>query len=423
MRDRLVRLLYSFIFLLYVPVAIFNMWRQGANNPDYRSRWRERFGYVTLSKHRPYLIHCASVGEFIAAKPLISRLVEENTPIWVTCTTPTASDLIQSTFGEKIEHSYLPTDLPWVMKRFLNRVQPKLIVLMETEVWPNLIANAQKRSTPVALINARMSESSFRGYSKVKGIFAPTWSQLDLCAVQNENYGQRFEALGVLSSHIQVLGNLKFDVFIPPQVEKDIEAHKALLNERQIFIGGSTHQGEEEILLKAFTKLLKTKPKALLILAPRHKERFAEVAELIKTCQLECVTRTSGRPVTNSTQVLLVDCMGELLTWYGVSTIAFIGGSLIERGGHNPLEAMTFGVPLLSGRHVFNFEEVYAQLDQRQAIRWVSDENSLHDTLLGLLTAPETARTIGEQAKSLFALHRGATARTHAALHQCVGKK
>lgn len=421
MQDKFVRLLYSFILFFYLPIALFNMWRQGANNPDYRSRWGERFGFVaSISDGRkPYLIHCASVGEFLAAKPLIAKLVEDGTLVWVTCTTPTASDLIRNTFQQDIVHSYLPTDAAWVMRKFLKRVQPQLIILMETEVWPHLIHLADRNNIPVALINARLSESSFKGYRKLDFLLKNTWRRITLCAVQNEVYGSRFEALGVPLGRIQVLGNLKFDVVIPPQMEKEIAQSKDLFAERQIIIGGSTHEGEEEIILNSFQKLLSAKPNALLILAPRHKERFQQVADMIQSKNLSYVKRSSGLPVNHDTQVLLIDRMGELLLWYGVANIAFIGGSLIERGGHNPLEAMTFGVPLLSGRHVFNFEEVYNQLDQRQAIRWVEDAESLHDTLLGLLTTSETAKKIGEQARSLFALHRGATARTLAALHQC----
>jgi len=402
------------------------MWRQGSQNPDYRSRWRERFGFVKKRKARakapsgrPFLVHCASVGEFLAAKPLLHKLVAGETPVWITCTTPTASKMIQESFGEAVYHTYLPTDLLSSMKRFLDSVDPAVVVLMETEVWPNLVLSAERRRVPVALINARLSEKSFRGYQKLSFFLLPTWQRIALCAVQNERYGSRFETLGVQLNRIQVLGNLKFDISIPSGLATDIEETKSLLSHRQLITAGSTHEGEEALLLSAYKKLSRVRKQALLVIAPRHQERFAEVEKLIEAKGFRYVKRSTGRPIVDTTQVLLVDTMGELLLWYGAAEIAFVGGSLIPRGGHNPIEPMTFGIPIISGRHVFNFEEVYQQLDKQQAVRWVSDEASLHDTLLGLLTTTETAQRIGVQAKSLFALHRGATARTLAALHQC----
>lgn len=419
MRAGCVRWLYTLLFYLMVPIILLSLLWQSRKNPAYRRRWGERFGMVRVAEeNRPTLVHCASVGEFLAAKEFIEQLIDNGTPVWVTCTTPTGSELIQDFLQGRGEHSYLPIDLPGAIRRFLHRVKPQTIVLMETEVWPNLVHAAKNAGIPQALINARMSESSLRGYLRVAWLFKPSWQAFQLCGVQNKVQGERFLQLGVRADALQVTGNLKFDVKIPPAVQRDVSAFKAVLEERPIITAGSTHAGEEEVVLTAFDTLLKKKPNALLILVPRHKERFDEVAQLVKQQGLRMERRSSGRPITAETQVLLADSMGELMVWYGVASVAFVGGSLIERGGHNPLEPMAYGLPILSGPHVFNFTEVYQQLDMHQAVRWVENEESLQLAMFELLTALDEARHIGDQAQQVFARHRGATVRTRLAIQQ-----
>lgn len=428
MRAGYARWVYSFILYFVTPFVLFSLLWQSRNNKAYRSRWAERFGRVQVNHSvyntRPTLVHCSSVGEFLAAKAFIEQLLDAGTPVWVTCTTPTGSELIHSFLKGRGQHSYLPLDLPHAVKRFLTRVNPQTIVLMETEVWPNLVHYSKSAAIPIALINARMSERSQKGYLKLNALFLPSWQALSLCGAQNEVQAERFLTLGVRKEALQVSGNLKFDVQIPGPVRRDVSSFKELLIGRQVLTAGSTHSGEETVILEAFRKVLLCKPNTLLILVPRHKERFDEVAKLIEQTGLTMVRRSSGRPITKDTQVLLADSMGELMVWYGVASVAFVGGSLIERGGHNPLEPMAFGLPIMSGRHVFNFEEIFQQLDKRQAIRWVTDSESFHDTLLGLLSAIATAQRIGAQAQQVFARHRGATSRTHAAVQQLlVGRR
>ncbi|WP_113905944.1 lipid IV(A) 3-deoxy-D-manno-octulosonic acid transferase [Aliidiomarina celeris] len=413
------RLGYSIVWYLALPFALVSLYWQSRKNPAYRRRWRERFGFVTTLAQRPVVIHCASVGEFMAAKPLITAFLKSNTAVHITTNTPTGSALIQSAFPAA-SHSYIPLDTPSFSARFVKRINPRAIVLLETEVWPNLVSCAKRNSIPVCLLNARMSARSAAGYEKARAIFAKTWQQLSYVGAQDAKIAARFEQLGVPAAHIEVAGNLKFDVQVPSATKADVASMQKLLAERQVITAGSTHDGEEVLILDAFEKLLTCKPNALLILVPRHKERFERVANLIEQRGLHMVKRSSGRPILPQTQVLLADSMGEMLLWYGLATVAFIGGSLIERGGHNPLEAMAFGVPITSGRHVFNFEEVFQQLDQLQAVRWLNDAEGMHDTWLGLLTTPETAQRIGAQAQHLFARHRGATARMHSAVQQLI---
>lgn len=424
MRAGYARWVYSVVLYIAVPFVLLSLLWQSRKNSAYRKRWAERFGRAPTPKQtRPTLVHCASVGEFLAAKQFIAGLLEAGTPVWVTCTTPTGSELIREFLNGRGQHTYLPIDLPHALKRFLTRVQPQTVVLMETELWPNLVYYCQQRHIPVALINARMSERSLKGYLKVKALFQPSWQGLSLCGAQNDVQAERFLTLGVRKEALQVNGNLKFDVQIPAVVRRDVNIFKELLAGRQVLTAGSTHSGEESLILEAFSQLLQCKPNTLLILVPRHKERFDEVAKLVEQAGLTMVRRSSGRPITEATQVLLADSMGELMLWYGIASVAFVGGSLIARGGHNPLEPMAFGLPIISGRHVFNFEEVFQQLDQRQAVRWVSNVNNLHDTVLGLLGTLETAQRIGAQAQQLFARHRGATARTQAAVQQLLNER
>ncbi|MCC5856478.1 MAG: lipid IV(A) 3-deoxy-D-manno-octulosonic acid transferase [Idiomarina sp.] len=422
---RLALSVYSACLFVLTPVLFFWLWLQSHKNQAYRQRWDERRARHDMSqlKRHSILVHCASVGEFLAAQPLIEKLVGDGSEVLVTCTTPTGSALIQERLGAKVSHCYLPIDRPTAIKRFLVAMSPRAIILIETEIWPNLIHAAKAQSIPTMLINGRMSERSLRGYQRVWWLFTPIWQSLDYCAAQTEEQAERFAELGVRQEALDVSGNLKFDVQIPPPVRREVEAFKSLFSNRQVITVGSTHEGEEAIVLDAFKQMLQAKPNALLILVPRHQERFEAVAQEVEQRGLSMVRRTSGRPVTSDIQVLLADTMGELLIWYGVATIAFVGGSLIERGGHNPLEPMAFGVPIVSGRHTFNFAEVYRQLDNRQAVRWVQDVSSLHDTWLGLLTTTDTAQRIGAQAQQVFSLHRGATARVCARIHQLVGKE
>lgn len=416
------RAVYSVLWVLILPFVYIYLWWYGRHNQSYRERWRERGAWQSVPDEyrRSLVVHCVSVGEVMAARPLIDMLltVMPQQPVCLTCTTPTGSDLIQSLYGDRVYHCYLPFDTPLSVRRFLWRLKPRAILILETEVWPNLVSQARQRNVPVALLNARLSERSLRGYQRFAWIMRPVWQQLTLVATQNESSAERLQHLGVRHKALQVTGNLKFDVQISTEQKAQIAEFRQLFGERQIITVGSTHEGEESIILDAFAGILKTRPGTLLILVPRHRERFDEVARLITEKNLVIARRSRGEPVTPKTQVLLADTMGELMLWYGVATLATIGGSLIERGGHNPLEAMAFGLPVVSGRHVFNFAEVYQQMDAQQAVRWVDSADSLHDTWLGLLTEPTTAQRIGAQAQQLFARHRGATERTLRAVTQ-----
>ncbi|WP_157981269.1 lipid IV(A) 3-deoxy-D-manno-octulosonic acid transferase [Aliidiomarina sanyensis] len=418
--------LYSALLISFTPLVLFYFWWHGRKNPDYRSRLRERFARqaVPAEARGAIVFHCVSVGEFMAARPLIERFVQEDTgrPIVVTCMTPTGAKLIQETFahviGDRVFQYYMPLDIPSAVKRFYDKLEPRAMVILETELWPNLVLQGRARQVPILLVNGRMSDQSKKGYTRMSWLFEPVWGALNYCGAQSERIADHFRAIGVRDEALEIAGNLKFDVQIPPRIYQEIEQFRELFGTRRVITAGSTHEGEEDIILGAFQDVLQSKPSTLLILVPRHQERFEDVAKKLDEAGVRYVRRSSGRPILPETQVLLADTMGELLIWYGLATVAFVGGSLIERGGHNPLEPMAFGVPVVSGRHVFNFVEVYDQLDQRQAVRWVQDRESLFATLSGLLTTVETAQRLGAQARQIFEQHKGATARTKSRIEQ-----
>lgn len=406
--------LYSGLLYLFTPLILLYFWRQGRRNPAYRARLDERFGKHKIPDRYcgGVVFHCVSVGEFLAARAMIQRFIQRHphTPVIITSMTPTASELIEKTFAARAFHCYLPIDTPTAVSRFLNQAKPLSIVVLETELWPNLVHQCRRRKTPIVLVNGRMSEQSMRGYVRLDWLFKQVWGALDFCGAQTESAAQRFQRIGVPADKVDVVGNLKFDISCSEKLRNEIKDYKALFGERPIITAGSTHEGEEVQLLKAFTSVLKQHPTALFILVPRHQERFQAVAELVEQRGFKYVRRSAGVPVLPTTQVLLADTMGELMLWYGVANVAFVGGSLITRGGHNPLEPLALAVPIVSGTHVFNFQEVYDQLDSLEAVNWVTADDQL-DLVLERLLDDENAQLKTAHAQSLFAQHEGATDR------------
>ena len=350
------RTLYTLLFHLGLPLVAIRLWLRARKAPAYARRIGERFA-LNLPTLQPggIWVHAVSVGESIAAAPMIRELLKRypQLPITVTCMTPTGSERIQALFANepRIQHCYLPYDLPWAAARFLNRVQPKLAVIMETELWPNHIHQCAKRGIPVALANARLSARSAKGYGRFARLTRPMLEEMSLIAVQTETEAERFRQLGARPECVEVTGSIKFDLTIDPQLLVDArelrEQWQALA--RPVWIAASTHEGEDEIVLAAHRQLLGHYPNALLMLVPRHPERFNQVFELCQREGFATVRRSSGEPVTASTQVMLGDTMGELLFLYALADTAFVGGSLVPNGGHNLLEPAALAKPVLSG--------------------------------------------------------------------------
>ncbi len=413
------RLLYTVLFYLSLPGIVARLWWRGRRAPAYRRRIGERFGCFTQEFPSSGIwIHAVSVGEVIAAAPLVRVLRQRHpdTPLIVTTMTPTGSERVQALFGGTVFHVYAPYDVPHCIARFLQRVQPRLLIIIETELWPNTIHACAARNIPIVLANARLSEKSARGYRRFSAITTPMLRALSKVVAQNAEDGARFVQLGLPPQNLVVSGSIKFDIAL----DADLIARAAKTRcewrgeERFIWIAASTHAGEDEIVLQAHRQL-RAAPKlpaqfgrALLILVPRHPERFNDVAALIEKNDFLFARRSTASTIADNTAVLLGDTMGELLFLYGCADSAFVGGSLIARGGHNTLEPAAWGVPILTGPSDFNFREISLLLQRDDALGVVRDADELATALIELAASIELRARRGSAAKNVVAANRGA---------------
>lgn len=413
------RALYTALLTLATPLALVRLGWKGRTNPAYRERIPERLGFIPRLPERPRLwVHAVSVGEVIAAAPLV-RAWRARHPDWavlVTTTTPTGSAQVQRLFGEGVEHLYLPFDLPGAVRRFFARTRPSLGVIMETELWPNLAAEGVRQGIPLVLANARLSERSMRGYARVRALVTDTLACFALIAARGPEDAGRFIALGARPQQVEAFGNLKFDLELAPEVVVRGQQWRTLLGTRRpVWIAASTHPGEEAQVLEAQQKVLAAHPDALLLLAPRHPERVGEVVRLIEAAGLGYVLR-SGLPAhpavwEQAVQVLVIDTLGELMDFYAASDLALVGGSLVVHGGHNPLEPAALGLPVLSGPHVANFAEVYEAMFQAKTALKVEDAQGLGQAIVALMDDADARKTLGESARVWLEAHRGALGR------------
>lgn len=412
------RTLYTALFYLGLPLVAIRLWLRARKAPAYAKRVGERFSFG-LPPLQPggIWVHAVSVGESIAAAPMIRALLARypQLPITVTCMTPTGSERIQAMFANepRIQHCYLPYDLPCAAARFLDRAKPRLAVIMETELWPNHIHQCAKRGIPVALANARLSERSARGYARFARLTRPMLEDMSLLAVQTAAEAERFLSLGARPEAVQVTGSIKFDLTIDPQllVRASELRQQWRAVERPVWIAASTHEGEDEVVLNAHRQLLASHPDALLIVVPRHPERFNSVFELCREQGFETIRRSTGEPVTSSTSVLLGDTMGELLFLYALADSAFVGGSLVSNGGHNLLEPAALAKPVLSGPHLFNFLEIAAMLREAGALQEVDDAEGLAVAVQRLFELPRDAQKMADAGLKVMAANQGALQR------------
>lgn len=412
------RTLYTALFYLGLPLIAVRLWWRARRAPAYAQRIGERFAHGLPPMVKGGLwVHAVSVGESIAAAPLVRALLERypDLPITLTCMTPTGSERIRALFegNPRVQHCYLPYDLPRAMGRFLDHVQPRLGIIMETELWPNLVNQCARRGIPVALANGRLSARSARGYARFASLTAPMLKQMNLLAVQTETEAQRFRDLGARPETVTVTGSIKFDLQPDPALPERAQALRAQwnLSERPVWIAASTHQGEDEIILAAHRELLGSHSDALLILVPRHPERFAQVGTLVEQTGLSLARRAANEAVRPGTQVLLGDTMGELLLLYGTADIAFVGGSLVPNGGHNLLEPAALTKPVLSGPHLFNFQDIAQRLTDAKALQVVDDASGLADAVRNLIELPQAARRMGEAGLAVMRANQGALER------------
>lgn len=420
----MVRFVYSLILALLSPLIVAYLWLiRGKKQPAYRAHFKERFavGLEHLPK-QAVIFHCASVGEVLAATPLIKSFLAANPTqqVIVTCNTPTGRTQIQSAFGAQVEYVYFPFDFYFSAKRFIKVLQPKALCILETELWLNTMSEAKQQGCKTLVLNARLSEKSYKGYKKVAPLTKVLMSTIDTLASHNQEDAERFIQLGLERAKCHVTGSIKFDLSITPEDIDKVNTLRASWPNRPVWVAGSTHPMEHEQVLKAHQQVLTLFPDALLIIAPRHPEQFEAVAELLSQQQLT-FERRSQQSSYVTTKVLLADTLGELKYLYGAGDIAYIGGSLIERGGHNPLEAAAFSKSILTGPHVHNFMHVYPALFEHQGAIKITSSDELGSTLTQLFSNKAENNLIGSHAHHVLAQNQGAIGKTLSLLHTSLG--
>ena len=414
------RNIYTLLLYFLLPLTPLKLLWRARKQPEYLQHWRERYGFYALRFQKPVIwLHCVSVGETRAAAPLINALLHKypNYQILLTHTTPTGRATSEQLFGTSVARVYLPYDLPFAVNRFLKHFKPVMGVLMETELWFNLIAGCKQQAVPLLLVNARLSEKSARGYAKLGPLVQEGLRSLSAIAAQTAPDATRLQTLGAY--HVSTIGNLKFDV-IPPDnaVEQGQLLRNTLGNERPILLAASTREGEELLILEAIAKA--NIPNLLTVIVPRHPQRFAEVAALLNKHGITFVRRSTHKNETISQNIayMLGDTMGEMFTYYALCDVAFIGGSLLPLGGQNLIEAFSMGKPVLIGPHTFNFEQVTELAIAVGAAQRVQNTADLAQQIKRLFADQTKRQTMSDAAFSFAAESRGATQRTLSLLEQ-----
>ena len=409
------RSLYTLAWWTLLPFVPLRLWWRGRREPLYRRAMGERFGRYAhdaarASGEHVVWIHAVSLGETRAAAPLIERLLRERpgTQILLTSMTASGREAGRALYGDRVSLAWLPYDVPFAIEAFLDRFEPRAGILVETEVWPNLIAATKQRDIPVYLVNARMSERSARGYARFASLTAPMFEALAGVAAQTHADASRLAALGVRA--IEVTGSIKFDVDVPAAlVERGNAMREELGRNRPVWLAASTREGEEALVFDALLRAPATH--AVLLLVPRHPQRFDEVASMLRARDIAYVRRSEGAVASTATRVVLGDTMGEMLAYCSASDVAFVGGSLLPLGGQNLLEPLAAGVPVLVGPHTFNFSEVTDQAIAAQAALRVRDADELVGEVASLLHDPARRSAMVDAAARFMNGHRGATER------------
>lgn len=410
----MIRRLYTLLLYLLLPLVLLRLLWRSIKAPDYRRRWSERFGvFKPPTDWGGLWVHAVSVGEVQAILPLIRQIIEQNPamPITVTTTTPTGSARVREQLGDQVFHVYLPYDLPPALTGFIRRVRPRALLMVETEIWPNLLYLCRRHGIYTLLANARLSEKSARRYLRLGRFTRQTFAGIDHIAAQAEADAARFRELGVPAERVSVTGSIKFDMRIPASLDERVEVLRRDWGGRPVWIAGSTHEGEDELVLFAHHQVLARFPEALLILVPRHPERFERVGSLCKRERLRMARRSRGGEYDGSTQVYLGDTMGELPVMLGSADVAFIGGSLVPTGGHNMLEAAAQGVAVCFGPHVFNFATISRMLIEEGAAVQVENETALADRVIAWFEDASARAEVGENGRRVVAQNRGALQR------------
>jgi 3-deoxy-D-manno-octulosonic-acid transferase len=395
----MLRLLYSALLYLVAPLAFVATALRGLSDPAYRDRLPERLGFTQLRfSARPIWIHAVSVGE-------------AQHPILVTTATPTGAQRVGALFGDSVRHAYLPYDLPGAVRRFLDRTVPVIAIVMEREIWPNLYRACCARRIPILLASARISDRSGERHLRFAGLFRDALACDVTVAAQTPADAERFRALGVAPTALQVTGNIKFDLEVPEDVRRIGSHIRAEFAHRPVWIAGSTHEREEDIVLDAHERVRAARSDALLVLVPRHPNRFDAVKSWLRSRNVRFVSRSTREAVTSDTSVLLVDTLGELLSFYAAANVAFVGGSLVPVGGHNLLEPAALNRPIIVGPHTFNAADIAGNFLESGAAVRVESATELGSAVLDLLTDAARRDQMIARAHEILQNNRGTLAR------------
>lgn len=418
------RIIYTLIFYLLLPFILIRGMIRSYRLSKNISRVKERLGFLPFKTRHAIWIHAVSVGETVLAIKLIENLqtIFSGIPIVLTTMTATGSKLAQAAKMENYFHCYVPYDVPFALKNFLKAVRPQLLIIMETELWPNLVYFAAKNSIKIVLANARLSEKSFQGYQKIRFLTQPMLEKFSVIACQSQNDAERFIHLGAKKETVHVTGSIKFDLSVPDDLVKQGRLLRASWEPRRLtWIAASTHENEEEIILAAHREIQKNFPEALLILVPRHPERFREVRRLCKEKDFHLIKRTQGKTVTPEVEIFIGDSLGELYFYYAMADVAFVGGSLVKKGGHNLLEPASLGIPVLSGPNLFNFREISEILLENGVLEIVREKNELAIAVKKYFNDTALRKNKGDRARELVLANRGALGR-HLRLVECMSE-
>lgn len=408
------RFLYTIIFYLLLPFILLRLWIKNRKIPNGLQFWHERLGLGL----RPVLpggiwVHAVSVGESLTAIPLIKLLQQRypTTPITVTNETITGAERVRAGLVN-VTQLYFPYDLPSILRKFLKVLKPKLLILLETELWPNLLEACQLYQVPVALVNARLSEGSARSYRRILPVIQKMLKNIDVIAAQFQSDADRFINLGFPAERLQITGSLKFDLTLPPHLTEQAQRWRKIWGEnRLVWIAASTHPGEEELILQAFTEARRVYPNLLLVSIPRHVDRVSQLQQLYssiyKVAKRSDYNEKNEDSELEAVDIFIGDTMGELLIFYAAADLAFVGGSLVEKGGQNPLEPAAVGLPILSGPHTFNFATITEQLKQRKAEIQVNNTVELAEQVISLLSNPKQRQQMAQEAKKFVAENKG----------------
>jgi 3-deoxy-D-manno-octulosonic-acid transferase len=416
------RKLYSLLIYLLTPLALLYLAFRGLRSRDYLKRWPERFAFFNAPHEGGIVVHAVSLGEVNAASALIRELLSRfpGQPLCITTLTPTGSDRVRDLFPD-VFHVYAPLDLPGATRRFFDHLKPRLLIVMETEIWPNFYYESARRNVPVVIANARISEHSIGAYRRLGKLIRPALDCVSRVAAQSRLDAARLIEIGARESRVTITGNLKYDVKLPPSLIEQAEPVRlAWGTDRLVLLAGSTHEGDEHAVLKAFDPVLEKFPDALLVIVPRHPERFGRAAQLARTAGLRVSLRSEGIGCPRDSQCFIIDSMGELMLFYATCDVAFVGGSMDSIGGQNLLEPAALGKPVIVGPHTFNFREITRQLVENDAAIQVENAGELERAVCRLFSNPELRDQMGLAGIDLVKSGQGALERTLAVIEDVV---